>query len=255
MHPRRAGALNSKDGFEVRAIGILFDKDGTLLDFEATFAPACALVVRELAAGDEARANAMATAIGFDLAGQIFAADSVAISGHTADLARAWEPLLAKRPELGFAGRIDALFGLHTRETATPFEGAAAALSALAARGLRIGLATNDAESNGRTHVEAAGLGHLVEFFAGYDSGHGAKPGPGMVEAFARHCGCSTAQILMVGDSCHDMSAARAAGAVAIAVTTGPASRAELTPFADAVIDGLDELANLPWLEPTEAGA
>ena len=41
-----------RDGNTLSAIGILFDKDGTLLDFEATFAPACALVVRELAGDD-----------------------------------------------------------------------------------------------------------------------------------------------------------------------------------------------------------
>ena len=46
----------------------------------------------------------------------------------------------------------------------------------------------------------------------------------------------------LVGDSTHDLHAARAAGAVAIAVLTGPAPRHELEPHADYVVDTIAEL-------------
>ena len=69
-----------------------------------------------------------------------------------------------------------------------------------------------------------------------------------MVLAFAEHCASPPQGIVMVGDSLHDMHAARAAGAVAVAVTTGPATREQLVPHADYVIDSLDELASLPPL-------
>ena len=214
------------------ARGILFDKDGTLFDFEATYGPACASVVRELAAGAEETAAGMAAAVGFDLVARRFLPDSIVIAGCAADM-----------------------FELHTRETASLLDGIPATLQRLADAGLQLGLATNDAEVNARAHVEAAGLGSLLRFVAGYDSGHGAKPGPGMVQAFARHCGCLTGELVMVGDSVRDMAAARAAGAVAVAVTTGPASREELFPYADAVIDRLEELASLPWIRLTESVA
>ncbi|GIL02073.1 MAG: phosphatase [Alphaproteobacteria bacterium] len=239
----------------MRPTGILFDKDGTLFDFEATYAPACARVVRALAGGDEERAARMAAAVDFDLAAERFRPHSVVIAGCAADLARAWRALMPTAPGAAFERRIDDLFELHTRDTARLFAGAMAALGRLAGGGMRIGLATNDAEANARAHLRAAGLDDLIGFVAGYDSGHGAKPEPGMIHAFARHCGCSSERVVMVGDSLRDMAAARAAGAVAVAVTTGPATAAELAPFADAVIGGLDELAALPLIGLTEATA
>jgi len=119
------------------------------------------------------------------------------------------------------------------------------ALATLKAMGLRLGVATNDAESSARRQLEALGLDEAIEFVAGYDSGHGAKPGAGMVVAFARHLGVAPARVAMVGDSRDDLEAARAAGALAVAVLSGPADRAELAPLADHIVD---DIAALPAL-------
>ena len=45
---------------------ILFDKDGTLLDFEATWGPLYRVLAVDLAGGDAARATAMLAAGGLD---------------------------------------------------------------------------------------------------------------------------------------------------------------------------------------------
>ena len=66
-----------------------------------------------------------------------------------------------------------------------------------------------------------------------------------MVLAFARHLGVAPAQIAMVGDSLHDLDAARAAGALAVAVLSGPADRDALAPHADYVVE---DIAALPGL-------
>jgi len=113
----------------------------------------------------------------------------------------------------------------------------------LSAQGLRLGVATNDSEASARRHVEALGLLLHIEFIVGYDSGHGGKPEPGMVLAFASHLGLDPAEVAMVGDSIHDLHAARAAGALAVAVLTGPATREELAPHADHIVD---DIAALP---------
>jgi phosphoglycolate phosphatase len=49
----------------------------------------------------------------------------------------------------------------------------------------------------------------------------------------------------VVGDSRDDLAAARAAGALAVAVLTGPAKRETLAPLADHVVDGLEALPAL----------
>jgi phosphoglycolate phosphatase len=93
--------------------------------------------------------------------------------------------------------------------------------------------------------MEILGLGDAFTFLAGYDSGHGRKPEPGQLLAFARHVGFDPGEIAMVGDSLHDMHAAEAAGMIRIAVTTGAVSRAELEPAADHVFDSMHPLLAL----------
>ena len=59
----------------------------------------------------------------------------------------------------------------------------------------------------------------------------------------------------LIGDTLHDLRAARAAGVVSIAVLTGPtraAARPDLEPHADHVIDSIADLpALLDRLAPT----
>ena len=66
-----------------------------------------------------------------------------------------------------------------------------------------------------------------------------------MVSAFARHIGAAPHEVLMVGDSSHDMHSARAAGSIAVAVTTGMASEDDLRLHADHVLGGIGELPDL----------
>ena len=51
----------------------------------------------------------------------------------------------------------------------------------------------------------------------------------------------------MVGDSPHDMVAAKAAGMRSFAVLTGVASRSDLEPYAETVFDDISFLPN--WLK------
>ena len=55
--------------------GLLFDKDGTLFNFKATWGDWSARLVRSLAEDDEGLASRLADAIGFDLQTAEFAAE------------------------------------------------------------------------------------------------------------------------------------------------------------------------------------
>jgi len=66
-----------------------------------------------------------------------------------------------------------------------------------------------------------------------------------MVLAFADFLGAPPSRIVMVGDSVHDLTAARTAGAVAVAVLSGPAERSALERHADYVIDHIGALPGL----------
>ena len=120
-------------------------------------------------------------------------------------------------------------------------------LQALRRRGLRLGVATNDAEMPARAHLTAAGVVELFDFVAGSDSGFGAKPGPGQLQGFLQAMDLLPEQVLMVGDSLHDLRAGRAAGMRTAAVLTGIADTQQLEPYADVV---LPDIGHLPaWLD------
>ena len=94
--------------------------------------------------------------------------------------------------------------------------------------------------------LRATRIDHLFAFVAGYDGGHGDKPAPGLVLAFAAQCGLGTDEIAVVGDTPHDMEMARNAGAgLAIGVLTGSGNVSALAPLAHHVIADLGALAAL----------
>jgi len=222
--------------------GVLFDKDGTLISFEATWGPAVYEIIRALAAGDEDKMQAQAEALHFSLDDKAFRATSPLIAGSSADYGLAWGRALGRNDFAELKREIDALSATESLRFLTPIGDPAGVLAALGAMRLRIGVATNDSEASARRQVGALGLDTLVEFVAGYDSGHGVKPGPGMISAFARHIDAPPDAIVMVGDTLHDLDAARAAGALAVAVLSGPADRATLEPRADHVLEDISQL-------------
>jgi phosphoglycolate phosphatase len=227
---------------------ILFDKDGTLIDFDATWGPAAYEVMRTLAAGDEAAFAALVEVSEYVLAERRFLPTSPLVAGSSASYGPLWAQALGRIPGGEFYREMDELFRVWGLRSLAPVAGLAAILAALAARGLPLGIATNDAERSARDQVRAMGLAEHFEFIAGYDSGFGSKPRPDMVLAFADHCGLRPDEIALVGDSLHDLGAARAAGAVAVAVLTGPtrlAARPELEPHADHVIESIADLPDL----------
>jgi len=226
----------------MRADGILFDKDGTLFDFDATWVAWIEAAIARWAGDDAGRRRAMADAVGFDLDRRVFDHSSVIIAGTPQEAAEAVAPVLGM-------GVAELAAQMNEEAARAPMVEAVALsplLSALRRQGLRLGVATNDGEAPARAHLVAAGVLDRFDFIAGSDTGHGAKPEPGMCAAFAAAVALAPGRVVMVGDSRHDLLAGRAAGMQVVGVLTGPASADDLAPFADAV---LPDIGHLPaWL-------
>lgn len=222
---------------------ILFDKDGTLFDFSATWSAATRQVINDLARHDPAVAAKLSEVAGFDLLTGAFSTDSILIALSNREIARELRVVL---PGYSVAEIEQQMVSAATGASLAPAVPLAGFLDGLAARGLVLGVMTNDAEISARHHLETAGVLDRFAFIAGFDSGHGAKPAPDPLLAFCRAVGAAPARAAMVGDSTHDLVAGRAAGMMTIGVLTGLADTAELQPHADVV---LPDIGHIPgWL-------
>lgn len=225
--------------------GILFDKDGTLIDFEGTYAPSTIEVIQNLANSDQILMSTLAQAVSLNLESQKFDPTSVVIAGTGRDIAETWHPFLPDRKIDKLTDEVDALYTDITEKHVAAFEDLDRSIIQLKAMNVALGVATNDAEASARRHIAKIDHTENFPFIVGYDSGHGPKPGPGMVIAFADAIDLKPAEIMMVGDSTHDLQAARAAGAISVAVTTGMAGKIDLEPYADYVVENLTALVAL----------
>lgn len=224
--------------------GLLFDKDGTLFDFHLSWGSWAAELIEGLSEGLPARGAEIAKCLEFDLKNKAFRPGALSIAGTVSEQATAMLPALPGWRIDTLEAHLVAAAGRARMVPATPL---GPLMSTLQGAGYRIGVATNDAESAARIHLEDAEIITYFDYIAGYDSGYGAKPDPGMCKGFADATGLTPASCAMIGDSTHDLIAGRDAGMTTIAVLTGAAEEAELAPFADAVLPDIGALPD--WLE------
>ncbi|WP_460274942.1 HAD family hydrolase [Celeribacter sp. ULVN23_4] len=222
---------------------ILFDKDGTLMDFQSSWGPWAAQAINRMCGTDAGLNAAVAQALGFDMTRARFLPDSSVIAGTPKDVLAVLGPLFPKNSAEEIMGWLEP----KPEDFApAPVTGLFETCVALRDRGLRLGVVTNDFEASGHDHLKQMGVDALFGTVVGYDSGYGGKPAPGPCLGAAERLGVVAEACIMVGDSLHDLEAASRAGMIPVAVLTGVAGEEELSPHAEVV---LDSVADLPmWM-------
>src|SRR5215210_7590196 len=104
-----------------------------------------------------------------------FLPTSPLIAGSSANYGPLWAQALGRPASADLYGEMDELFGLWGLRSLSPIGRPADLARTLVARGLRLGIATNDSEASARAQAEALGLAPHMDFIAGYDSGFGGK--------------------------------------------------------------------------------
>lgn len=227
---------------------VLFDKDGTLLDFHATWVPAyrsAALAVSRDAGRPELADELLAIG-GYDRASGRCKPGQVLASGTNLDIARLWGQACGIEDTAALVARLEEIFAREAADRAVPVGDLPALFTQLVGRGLRLGIATMDSEALARATVKGLDIGAYLSFVCGYDSGFGVKPGPGMVTAFCHRLSLQPAEVLVAGDTLHDLHMGRAAGAgLVVGVLSGAGSRELFEPHCDHVLDDVMALESV----------
>jgi phosphoglycolate phosphatase len=226
---------------------IIFDKDGTLIDFDAMWG-----------GWVESLAGRLEAATGQALAGELYARlDYDAATRRTLAGGR-----LALTPMTGLFELI-ALFlvekGLTLAEaevalqrswfipdpvsTALPLADLYHVFTVLRERGLKIAVATSDDRAPTLATLANLGVAQMVDVVIAADDGVALKPAPDMALAACRATGVQPHEAIVVGDAVPELEMARAAGAgLAIGVTSGVSSAEMLAPSADVVLANVRDL-------------
>ncbi|HBT47275.1 MAG TPA: hypothetical protein DEA73_05275 [Peptococcaceae bacterium] len=137
---------------------------------------------------------------------------------------------------------------------AVPIPGVADALRRLHGAGFRLAVATNDDRKRTEALMDLCGLKPYIHAYACQDEVGNSKPDPEMVYLAARRLGLSPSECAVVGDSLLDVEMGRRAGVkVTVGVTSGACSASELEGVADVVLPGV--VAMLPDGEAVGEGA
>ena len=207
-------------------IATLFDLDGTLVDT----VPFILAAVRHAFEGYGAAPSddAWRAGIGTPLRSQL---------AQFARCPEDVEPLLARYREFWIAH--------HDRMT-RPFPGAVETVASLAARGHPIGVVTAKTEEGALRTLRHIGVLPFMGAIVGADTCARCKPDPEPVHVALARLERAPEDALLVGDSAHDVAAARAAGVQAIGVSWGVSDRASLERAgAERVVDDLREIVAL----------
>lgn len=212
----------------------LFDKDGTLVDFHRTWAPALGAGLRA-AAPDAAMLERAAAAVGFDLHTDSIADGSPLVAESNETIAE----LL--REFVDPATCLDVAFAEALRHL-TPSPGVPAVLTELRRRDVALAVVTNDWASVAADQLNAMECASAFDHVVGADSGFGAKPEPGMILGALDLLAVSPDAAIVVGDSIHDLRAGHHAGATTVLVTNGSDTDPAWKQLADLVVATLDSL-------------
>jgi len=231
---------------------IIFDKDGTLFDFQAMWVRIFrqqAEALTAAAGGDPAFLADLYADMGVEPAGagldprgplslatydEIKPIMTLALYRH----GQPWDQAALLVAEVTDPQRWPPF-----AELTCPIGDVAGLFRRLTAAGFRIGVLTTDVREMTLPMLDLAGAGHLVDAVLCAGDGVPLKPAPDGILEICRRLKIAPARTMMVGDAPTDLLAGRAAGVAAcIGVTTGVSRREQLACYADVVLASIHEL-------------
>lgn len=239
-----------------KAKAIIFDKDGTLIDFDAMWGSWTLIIADRLTALSQiAMREPLCLAMGYDYArrkvladGKLAATPMWQLYDLTIDVLHAQGVEIEKAKEL-----VEKAWVIpEPVELAKPFTDTRALFGKLHKQGIKIAIATTDDRDPTQAMIDAFDIGDYIETMVCSDDGIKAKPAPDMVLTICQRMGIDPAQVMVVGDTTADLKMARAAGVgLVVGVLSGVSSARDLIPYADVLIESVDELHHYSLIHTT----
>jgi phosphoglycolate phosphatase len=229
------------------AQAIIFDKDGTLIDFDFMWGTWTLQLAERLEAVTNLDAReALCISYGYDLTRKKILPDGKLTC---TPMWRLREMMLEVAQSLGLSedqarcALEQAWFVPDPVTLAKPFTNIHKLFTNIRKRGIRVSIATTDDRGATESMLNAFGVSELVNTMVCADDGIKAKPAPDMVTTICARLHVDPSKAVVVGDTVADLQMARSAQAgYIIGVLSGVGSLANLTPLADMLLDTVDTL-------------
>jgi phosphoglycolate phosphatase len=226
--------------------GVLFDKDGTLIEVNGTWIPLYRQMLADDFGLDAEAIEAMLLRGGYDPETGVFRAGSTLAAGTTKQLVALWWPELSSDDQMARVRLIDNEIAPQAKKFIKPLMELSHVFDELREMGLRLGIATNDSHQSARAQMNYLDVHHYFEHIIGADSVVIPKPSGHMIELFCEMTGLLPLEVAMVGDNGHDMDEARHGGAgLAVAVLSGNSGHDDIAHMADHTLASVAELPAL----------
>ncbi len=229
---------------------VVFDKDGTLIDFHHLWVSRARGCLQELVRqvqGGEALAYALQRSLGYDpqtdralvdgpLAcasmSKLYTVVSVVLYQHGLDWHRA-----EKLTEQVLTANLSVV---PTPDLVQPLGDVAGLFRRLTAAGVRIALATSDDRTPTQITLPLLDIETEVSLAVCGDDPIPNKPAPDALWHLAENLGVEPGRMMMVGDTVGDLMTGTSAGVVCrVGVLSGAGDRASLIPHADVILDSI----------------
>ena len=230
-----------------KAQAIIFDKDGTLIDFDAMWGGWVIYLAEQLHAisGLHVR-EPLCSAMGYDDAnkkvlshGKLAATPMAQLYRLTVEVMQSLG-LSAEQAESvveqGWCIPDPVVLAKQFTDTRTLFQ-------KLHSQNIKLGIATTDDRAPTQAMIEAFDIEEYLSTMVCADDGIPAKPAPDMVLTICERMKVDPSRVMVVGDTTADLKMARAAGAgMVVGVLSGVSASADLIHYADVLIESVDEL-------------